>query len=191
MNHATNHTNPTRRPTWLPATLAAGVCVGFASLAGVAAPATTPATTQSNPADAILDRLLDTPRPTTDAGPGRPLSAERFAGGMDDAAGTGPDVIAPDTAPQRLVREGSYVVDRLGFASKSADGASVEFVFAADGTSPAAAADPPMVLVPNLNLMALENAAAGAPDRRFRVTGRVTEYRGRNHLLLEKVVVLR
>ena len=39
--------------------------------------------------------------------------------------------------------------------------------------------------------MAMEDAVQGANrDLRFRATGMVTEYRGRNYILLEKVVVV-
>ena len=155
-------------------------------------PATRPAT-QQDPADAVLDRLLGD-RPATAAS--QPRDGQRLDGGgmggaTDLSTGHGPDAVAPDTRAQRLVREGTFVIDRVGRARPSRDGRGLEFVFAADGANPAAAGDPPMILVPNLNLMALESALRADPDRRFRVTGRVTEYRGRNHLALEKVVVLR
>jgi hypothetical protein len=39
--------------------------------------------------------------------------------------------------------------------------------------------------------LALENAVSGASrDLRFRITGMVTEYHGRNYVLLEKVTVV-
>ena len=47
-----------------------------------------------------------------------------------------------------------------------------------------------MLLIPNLNLMAVERTLEAGASRRFRVTGRVTEYRGRTYLLLEKVIFL-
>ena len=180
------------RANWLPATLASLACCSFAALASLAGPATVPAAdpataaATTNPADAILDRLL-TPPATR---PQRPLPAGGLSGETNLATGSGPDAVAPDTRPQPLLREGTYVVDRPGYARRTQDG-RVEFVFASDGSNPDAAGDPPMVLMPNLNLQALENAADGDPGRRFRVTGRVSEYRGRNHLLLEKVVAVR
>ncbi len=155
-----------------------------------APPTTRPATTQTqDPADTVLDRLLERERPATGGEAARTLSGEDYAGRQDLASGRGPAAVAPNTPPQRLVREGTYVIDRVGRVRHTNDG--LEFVFASDGVEPAAAGDPPMVLVPNLSLMAVESALRDDPDRRFRVTGRVTEYRGRNHLMLEKVVVLR
>jgi hypothetical protein len=44
----------------------------------------------------------------------------------------------------------------------------------------------------NLKLMAMEQQLETLNrDVRFRVSGMVTEYRGRNHLLVEEVVVVR
>ena len=157
-------------------------------------PATRPTTrpASQDPADAVLDRLLgEQPAPTTQSPGEERLDGGGMGGATDRSSGSGPDAVAPNTRPQRLVREGTFVVDRAGRVRPSRDGRGLEFVFAADGANPAAAADPPMVLVPNLNLMAIESGLRDDPDRRFRVTGRVTEYRGRNHLVLEKVVVVR
>jgi hypothetical protein len=51
--------------------------------------------------------------------------------------------------------------------------------------------DPPLVVLPNLKLMAMENAVTGSSrDLRFRISGTVTEYKGRNYILLDKVVVV-
>jgi hypothetical protein len=67
------------------------------------------------------------------------------------------------------------------------DGQAWEFAFDADGQ---AMQDPPMRVLPNLKLMVMEEAIERAgSDVRFRVSGTLTEYRGRNYLLLEKVIV--
>ena len=48
-----------------------------------------------------------------------------------------------------------------------------------------------MVVLPNQRLMQMESFKAQANgDFRFRVTGMVTEYKGRNYVLLDKVVVV-
>jgi hypothetical protein len=153
-------------------------------------PATQPTTQPAEAADDVLGRLLQTTRPTTGpaADRSRPLSGDRFAGGLNNATGGGTASVAPDTPSQRLVREGTYVIDRLGTVRPSNDQRGLEFVFAADGEGRNAAVDAPMLLLPNLNLVAVESVIRADPDRRLRVTGRVTEYRGRNYLLLEKVV---
>ena len=93
-----------------------------------------------------------------------------------------------DAPPANMIREGSYVVDRTGRLTKSADGQQWEFTFDADGKT---MQDPPLPILPNLNLAAMESAVSTASrDLRFRVTGMVTEYKGKNYILLEKVVVV-
>lgn len=162
--------------------------------AGQTRPASGPAST-TEPADDIMDRLLRSQDPATTPSTTRnadasPLDPGRFAGALDRSTGDGDQVVAPDTPAMRLVREGSYVIDRVGRVIPSRDGSGLELIFETDGRTAAAAIDPPMLLVPNLNLMAVERTLEADRDRRFRVTGRVTEYRGRNYLLLEKVIFL-
>jgi hypothetical protein len=87
-----------------------------------------------------------------------------------------------------VVREGTPIVNRVGRITLGADGGQSEFVFESDGQ---ALRDPPLIVLPNLNLMLMEDAARNnTREPRFRVSGVVTEYRGRNYLLLEKVSVL-
>jgi hypothetical protein len=103
-------------------------------------------------------------------------------------ATSGKGAVKPGAPAVTVLREGTYLVDRVGRLTRSADGATAEFSFESDG---AALQDPPVVIIPNLKLMAMEDAAnAINRDLRFRVTGMVTEYRGRNYVLLEKVVVV-
>ena len=126
------------------------------------------------PADAVLDRMLK-PGGTT-AVPLKPATQK-----IVDKTGK----IAADIA---VLREGSLVVDRTGRLTRSADGTGYEFSFDADGK---AMQDAPMGVLPNLNLANMESAiAAVSRDLRFRVTGTVTEYRGKNYILLDKAVVL-
>jgi hypothetical protein len=85
-------------------------------------------------------------------------------------------------------REGTYVGDRTGRRTRSADGETAEFTVDSDGK---ALKDPPMVILPSLNLMRMERAVQESTrDPRFRITGMVTEYKGRNYVLLEKVMVV-
>jgi hypothetical protein len=87
-----------------------------------------------------------------------------------------------------VLREGTFIVDRTGRLSSGADGQGWEFTFESDGR---AMRDPPLIILPNLKLMAMEAAIRNnTRDLRFRVTGMVTEYGGRNYILLEKVVVV-
>ena len=95
--------------------------------------------------------------------------------------------VAPGGQQQNLVREGTRLFDRTGRLTKTAEG-MMELTWEADGQS---MKDPPMLILPNLNLMGMEKAVASASrDLRFRVTGQVTEYNGRNYILLDKFVVV-
>jgi hypothetical protein len=86
------------------------------------------------------------------------------------------------------MREGSYVVDRVGRLNKTSDGQQWEVSFEADGRT---MKDPPMLILPNLKLAQMEQAVTAASrDVRFRITGMVTEYKGKNYLLLEKVLAI-
>lgn len=133
-------------------------------------------------ADQVLDRMLVAPAQT----PVRPLQPVPDAGSVDRTTGAG--ALAPGAPSLNVLREGTFLVDRTGRLRRSGDGHNWELVFESDGR---ALQDPPMILLPNLKLMAMEAAVKNATrDVRFRVTGMVTEYNGRNYLLLEKVVVV-
>lgn len=159
-------------------------CVGFGllAIAGVSlgeAPATQPA--KPVPADQMLSKML---RPAVE--PGKPLSGSNQPPAIDRS--TGPGAVAPGAPTLTVMREGSYIVDRTGRLTRSADGQQQEFTFDSDGK---AMKDPPLLVLPNLKLMAMEQAVKGnTRDLRFRITGVLTEYNGRNYVLLEKVVVV-
>jgi hypothetical protein len=99
---------------------------------------------------------------------------------------SGPGALPPKAPLVNVLRERSQVFDRVARLSHSPDGIQEQITLESDGT---ALQDPPLILLPNLKLVALEAAAADR-DARFRVTGMVTEYRGRNYILLQKVVVM-
>jgi hypothetical protein len=144
-------------------------------------PTTRPAATRPLPPGQLLDSLLKPPSAV-----GQPLQPIQEGPVMDKTSGAG--AVAPGAPQLNLMREGSYVVDRTGRLTRNADGSGAELTFDADGK---ALRDPPMVILPNLKLVQMENAVAGsARDVRFKVTGMVTEYKGRNYILLEKVVVV-
>ncbi|MGE5610074.1 MAG: hypothetical protein ACM359_12535, partial [Bacillota bacterium] len=103
-----------------------------------------------------------------------------------EKAGPGP---ARSEAP---LRDGTYCMGRLGHLVRMADG-SAEFQFIEEA---GAKRLPPMRIVPNLSSQAMEDAVAGWEWRVerdgplvFRVWGKVTEYRGRNLLLIEKAAL--
>ena len=149
------------------------------------APPTTRPTTRPTTAPApgqLLDSLLKPP-----SAAGQPLQPIQEGPAMD--ATTGKAAVAPGAPQINLRREGSYVVDRTARLSRTgADAQQSELTFDSDGQ---AMKDPPMIILPNLKLMQMENAVTGgAKDLKFKVTGLVTEYKGRNYILLEKVVVV-
>ncbi len=156
----------------------------------------------------VLAGRADEPstRPTTESTADKPLPADQLIGQMLRPAGPAetrvPDVVgppardmtsgggavAPHAPAQSVLREGTYLVDRTGRITRSADGSQAEFRFDSDRQG---LRDPPVIILPNLKLMAMEGAVGGTNrDLRFRITGLVTEYRGRNYVLLEKVVVV-
>lgn len=99
-----------------------------------------------------------------------------------DASGS----IAPDAPRQALKREGTYIVDRIGRLVKTPN--EWEFALEADGQG---LADPPLIVLKNLKLKLMQDQlAASNRDLRFRITGMLTEYDGRNCVLIEKVTVL-
>jgi len=144
-------------------------------------PATRPAATRPLPPGELLDSLLKPP-----SAAGQPL--QPIQGGPLPDATSGKAAVAPNAPQLNVLREGTYVVDRVGRLTRSHDGQTAEFTFDADGK---ALKDPPMIILPNLKLMQMENAVQGSSrDLKFRITGMVTEYKGRNHVLLEKAVVV-
>jgi len=140
---------------------------------------TKPATAQS--ADEVLGRMLK-PRPS-----GRERELNITDPPQPDRT-SGKSAVMPDAPVVHVMREGTPVVNRVGRLTFSTDGTRSEFTFESDGQR---LQDPPLILLPNLKLMAMEDAVRGASrDVRFRVSGVVTEYRGRNYLLLEKATVI-
>jgi hypothetical protein len=138
-------------------------------------PATRPAEAP-NP-DMMLRQLLSPARPSA-----KPLEPVIFPPEQDQ---TSKNAVAPKVESQNLVREGSWIPDRVGRLTRTPEG-QVEFTFEADAL---ALKDPPMLILPNLNLMKMESMVKNSSrDLKFHVTGVVTEYNGRNYILLESVV---
>jgi hypothetical protein len=99
-------------------------------------------------------------------------------------ATSGDAAVAPQAATQPLTREGTFVLDRVARLTPAAEGKGFELTFDSDGNT---LGDPPMVLLPNRKLMQLEDRVKTSyRDLKLRVSGEVTEYRGRNYLLLQR-----
>jgi hypothetical protein len=138
-------------------------------------------TTQPQSADQMLNTMLSQSPSAPPTGAVPPTLPAK-----DSTSGSG--AVAPGAPLLTVLREGSEIIDRTGRLTRSADGRRSEFTFDSDG---AAMQDPPLIILPNLKLATMEDAAAGAThDLHFRITGIITEYRGRNCVLLEKVVVI-
>ena len=153
----------------------AACCIALLAFALVStaladAPATQPSTRPADmPADQLLNQML---RPAN--GPAmQPLQPILNPPVMDQTSGK---MVVPNSAiPQNLKREGDYIRDRLGRLTKSADGTQMEFTFESDGRT---MQDPPVIILPNLKLMAMENAVNSSNrDLRFRITGPVMRKR--------------
>jgi hypothetical protein len=157
--------------------------LGIAIVLGFSSAAYSQSTQPAKPlsADQMLSKMLKGSSETT-----QPLPPASGAPATDKTSGRG--AVAPASPAVTLRREGSYLVDQTGRLSRSADGQQMEFVFETDGKT---MKDPPVVILPSLKLMAMESAVKGANrDLKFRISGMVTEYNGRNYVLLEKVVVV-
>ncbi len=117
---------------------------------------------------------------------GEALHPAAEARDVDRKSGAG--AVKPGAPEAQVMREGGIISDRVARLTRSPDGAQAELMFDADGK---ALRDPPMIILPNSKLEAMEGAVVSADrDLKFRVTGLVTEYKGRNYILLDKVVVV-
>jgi hypothetical protein len=147
----------------------------------IAAAQTTPPASAPT-ADQKMNQLL-APAPNY----GNPLPASTQTGPTLDKT-SGSSAVAPGAPNVPVIREGTHKIDRSGRLSHSADGQTAIFTFDSDGT---AMQDPPMIVLPNLKLQSMEGVvAAKASDAHFRISGTVTEYKGRNYILLDKAVVM-
>jgi hypothetical protein len=117
----------------------------------------------------------------------RPLKPIEEAPPAVDAT-SGAAAVAPGGTPQKVLREGTLLLDRVGRLTRGDDGKTFEFTIDSDGR---AMSDAPMILLPNRRLMQLENQVQGSyRDLKIRASGEVMEYRGRNYLLLQRWAVV-
>lgn len=132
----------------------------------------------NNRADQMLDRML-----RSKPGSVRPLQPVPEDEQKTVRQGT---KVAPEARDLPLKHEGDIISERVGRLQKAGDW--WEFHFESDGRT---LGDPPMLVLPNSELARMESAAERARwDLRFRVTGMITAYGGRNYLLVEKVRVV-
>lgn len=139
----------------------------------------------TQPVPPAKDVLNDMLRPT---GPDQARPLQPISGQPSIDKTSGPHAVAPGAPQLTLMREGNVIVDRTGRLKRSSDGTNWELTFEADGR---AMKDPPVVVLSNLKLQIMEDQLKQTSrDLKFRVTGMVTEYRGRNYILLDKFVVV-
>ena len=166
---------PPTRPAAAPPATPAPAPSAAPSAATNSSPAPTPPAALS-PADQIMRDLEQAARtregnagvPGGAATPGAPANATSApsAGG--------------DRQTGRLMREGAFVTNRRGRMNR---GASGEFLFSFDGDANGKV-DPAMVLMPSMNLAAMERLFdKGGDSVSFTISGQVFLYKGRNHML--------
>lgn len=153
------------------------------SAIALAEPTTRPATDGGGvDAEKMLDQLL-----RTQAGGAKPIQPMAPETDKIDV-GSSKNAVAPKAPSVALKREGDIISRRDGRVQRTADDQGWEFHFESDGKS---LQDPPMLLLPNLRLTMIENSLHDSNrDLRFTVTGTITEYHGRNYLLVEKFTVV-
>jgi hypothetical protein len=99
---------------------------------------------------------------------------------VDATSGTA--AVAPRASTQPTQPDGSPFYDRVGRITRTADGKFLEFTLDSDSGP---MTDPPMYLLPNHELQMLEDLVNNSyTDMKVRVSGEITEYRGRNYLLI-------
>jgi hypothetical protein len=88
---------------------------------------------------------------------------------------------APEIPPLSGIAEDTFFPERIGRLRRSKDGRQIQFVFEQDGKQIE------VPILQNLQLMRLESAVDESGwDQRFRLSGWVTEYQGKNYVLLDK-----
>jgi len=145
----------------------------LARAADPAAPATAPAT-QS--AESVLENLLHQP-------PSNPVTPTNTTSGPANPVVTPAGTAAAPNVPEAMrLREGQFVWNRIGRLVKDDKTDQWMLAFESDGKD---MQDPPMTLLPSRLLMSMEQATDnGKRPIRFKVSGQVTEYHGKNYLLV-------
>lgn len=159
--------------------------LAMSGLAQTAGPTTQPAS-ESAPSiknlsgDQALDQLL---KPPSNAS--QQLTPVPDKQAVDKTSGSG--AVKPDAPKVTVKREGEYVWNREARLTHTPTG-QTELTFESDGK---ALRDPPMLILPNQLLQQMEDqVASSSRDLKYRVSGMVTEYRGRNYILLVRAVVI-
>jgi hypothetical protein len=130
-------------------------------------------------ADQMLKEMLSADKPSPAA------SSSADSPRRDSTSGSG--ALPPNAPVLTMLPEQAQIFDRVCRLGPCPDGLHQQLTFDADGST---LLDPPLIVLPNLKLADLEKAAGDQHNARIRATGMVTEYRGRNYILLQKIVVM-
>jgi hypothetical protein len=105
-----------------------------------------------------------------------------------------PTIAIPDKTDDKKTskpndwRDGYMIIDRVGRIHFDPEGLQWLFTFEADGGS---LLEPPLTLHPCRLLEIMENAVERSSESlRFRISGQISQYQGRNYLLLRKVLMV-
>lgn len=130
---------------------------------------TTRPTPTTLPAEEMLNRMLQS-RPDAN----RPL--------------TPGDAVVTEADHPFLRKEGDVMRQRVGRLVRTEDGKAWEFHYEADGKT---LQDPPMGVLPNGNLAAMETTIKKSNrEVRFIITGVTTVYKGHNYILIDRAEVM-
>lgn len=174
-------------------TLMAVVIAGTVTSGALAQPATPvapakPATSEPSPQDVIKTLEKDAAKKPMPAPVAAPTAAPSGAGAGSVSVGPASTGAAPAATGGKLLREGSFLASRRGRMVRSSEGAWL-FVFDADSSTKA---EPPMTMMPCLNLQAMEKLAERGGDAlSYTVSGQVFVYKNRNYLLPTLYVINR
>ncbi|HVX83921.1 MAG TPA: hypothetical protein VH253_03820 [Phycisphaerae bacterium] len=140
--------------------------------------ATPPAPSATEPsAQSVLENLLST-RPSAAAPPPQTPPAGATSGA--DIQG---NAVAPDEPTVKRKAEGDFVWRAVGRLTRDDKSGQWLFVFDSDGKN---MQDPPMGVIPSHMLMEMQQASKnGTLPTKFRVSGEVTEYNGKNYLYVK------
>lgn len=128
----------------------------------------------------INDRPADVATPATPStGPATTSTALRPA----------VEATAPNEPKAHRLREGQRIWSRTGRLVRDDKTGTFLFAFDSDGKG---MADPPIALLPSQWLMSMEDASdKGLRPVKFKISGEVTEYRGKNYLYVQAMQVVR
>ncbi|MBL0869607.1 MAG: hypothetical protein IBJ18_03415 [Phycisphaerales bacterium] len=174
---------------------------GTAQPAPTTKPTTTPEKPTEKPAEKPTAKPAETPAaPTTPANPSAPVNPadqimkdlEQSARNREGTNASGSKVPKAEPGVEiptaKLLREGTFVTSKRGRMTRGGSGDwQINFDADAEGRI-----DPPMGLMPCMNLQAMEKLVEkGGDSVTFTISGQVFLYKGRNYLLPTMYIVNR